>query len=67
MAEGGMLREVYNPSLCISLHLQDYCKLVEQWEVDENINVDVFEETDKNYPRSFRYEEAQVNVLDEIL
>jgi hypothetical protein len=40
---------------------------VEQWEVDENINVDVFEETDKNYPRSFRYEEAQVNVLDEIL
>jgi hypothetical protein len=34
--------------------------------VDENTNVDVFEETKKNYPRSFKYVEAQMNVLDEV-
>jgi len=28
--------------------------------VDENTNVDVFEETEKNYPRSFEYTKAQV-------
>jgi hypothetical protein len=39
---------------------------VEHWEVDENVNVDVFEKTDENYPQSSKYEEAQVNVLDEI-
>jgi hypothetical protein len=35
--------------------------------VDENINVDVFEETGENYPRPFEYVKAQVNALDEIL
>ncbi len=44
----------------------DYYELMEHWEVDENTNVDVFEETKENYPRSFEYAEAQVNVLDEV-
>jgi hypothetical protein len=39
---------------------------MEHWEVDENINVDVFEETEENYPRSSKYVEAQVNVLDQV-
>jgi len=34
--------------------------------VDENTNVDVFEEIKKNYPRSSKYVEAYVNVLDEV-
>jgi hypothetical protein len=34
--------------------------------VDENTNVDVFEETKGNYPKSSEYAEAQVNALDEI-
>jgi hypothetical protein len=36
----------------------DYHELVESWEVDENTNVDVFEEIEENYPRSFEYVEA---------
>ncbi len=44
----------------------DYYELVEQWEVDENTNVDVFKETEENYPRSFEYAKAQVNALDEV-
>jgi hypothetical protein len=28
----------------------NYYELVEHWEVDENTNVDVFEETKENYP-----------------
>jgi len=39
---------------------------VENWEVEENINIDVVEKTKKNYQWSFKYAEAQVNVLDEI-
>jgi hypothetical protein len=39
----------------------NYYKLVEHWEVDENTDVDVFEETEENYPGSSKYEEAQVN------
>jgi hypothetical protein len=31
---------------------------VEHWEVDENISVDVFEETKENYPRSYEYAKA---------
>jgi hypothetical protein len=44
-----------------------YYELVEHWEVDENTNVDVFEETKTNYPWSFEYVDAQMNVLDEVL
>jgi hypothetical protein len=40
---------------------------VEHWEVDENTNVDVFEETKENYLGSSQYAKAQVNVLDEVL
>jgi len=47
-----MLQEVYNPGLCISTSPY-YYEPVEHWEVDENINVDVFEETKENYPRSY--------------
>ncbi len=45
----------------------DYYEPVEHQEVDENTNVDVFEETKENYPRSFKYAKAQVNALDEVL
>jgi hypothetical protein len=44
----------------------DYYKPVEHWEVDENTNVDVFEENNENYLRSYEYAEAHVNVLDEV-
>ncbi len=40
---------------------------MEHWEVDENTNVDVFEETKENYPQSSKYVKAQVNVLNEVL
>jgi hypothetical protein len=36
----------------------NYCELVEHWDVNENTNVDVLEETEENYPRSFEYEKA---------
>jgi hypothetical protein len=36
----------------------NYYEQVEHWEVDENTNVDVFEETEENYPRSFKYAKA---------
>jgi hypothetical protein len=39
---------------------------VEHWEVDENTNVDVFEETQENYPRSFEYAKAWMNLLDQV-
>jgi hypothetical protein len=34
--------------------------------VEKNINIDVVEETNENYLRSFEYAEVQVNVLDEV-
>jgi hypothetical protein len=34
--------------------------------MDENTNVDVFEETEENYPISSKYVEAQVNAWDEV-
>jgi hypothetical protein len=34
--------------------------------VEENTNIDVVKETKENYPRSFEYAEALVNVLDEV-
>ncbi len=43
-----------------------YYEPMEYWEVDENTNVDVFEEIEENYPRSFKYVKAHVNVLDEV-
>ncbi len=36
----------------------DYYEPVEHWEVDENTNVDVFEETKENYSKSFEYTKA---------
>ncbi len=35
-----------------------YYEPVEHWKVDENTNVDVFEEIEENYPRSFKYAKA---------
>ncbi len=62
-----MLQEVYNPSLCTSLHLHiTIYEPMEHWEVDENTNVHVFEETKENYPQLPKYVEAHVNVLDDI-
>jgi hypothetical protein len=34
--------------------------------VEENTNIDVLEEIEKNYLQSFEYARAQVNVLDEV-
>jgi hypothetical protein len=39
---------------------------VEDWEVEENTNIDVLEETEENYLRSFEYAKALMNVLDEV-
>ncbi len=39
---------------------------MEHWEVDENNNVDVFEEIEENSPRPSEYAEAEVNALDEV-
>ncbi len=36
----------------------DYYEPMEHWEVDENTNVDVFEETKENYPSSSEYAKA---------
>ncbi len=44
----------------------NYYEPVEHWEVEENTNVDVFEEIEENYTRSFEYAKAQVNALDEV-
>ncbi len=34
--------------------------------MEENTNINVVEETEENYLRSFEYVEARVNVLDEV-
>jgi hypothetical protein len=39
---------------------------VEIWEVEENTNINVVEEIEKNYLQSFDYVKVQVNVLDEL-
>jgi hypothetical protein len=39
---------------------------VEDWEVEENIDIDVLEETKDNYLWSSKYAKAKVNVLDEV-
>jgi hypothetical protein len=39
---------------------------MEDWEVEENTNIDMFEETEKNNLQSSEYAEAHVNVLDEV-
>ncbi len=44
----------------------NYYELVEDWEVEENTNIDVLEETKENYLISFKYAKAQVNVLDKV-
>ncbi len=44
----------------------DYNEPMEDWEVEENTNIDVVEETKENYLWSFEHAEAHVNVLDEL-
>jgi hypothetical protein len=39
---------------------------VEDWEVEENTNINVVEETKENYLWSPEYVDAKVNVLDEL-
>jgi len=36
----------------------DYYELVEDWEVKKNTNIDVVEEIEENYLKSFEYVEA---------
>jgi hypothetical protein len=44
----------------------NYYEPTESWEVEENTNIDVLEETKKNYLWSCEYAKAQVDVLDEV-
>ncbi len=44
----------------------DYYEPTEDWEVENNTNINVVEETKENYLQSFEYVEAHVNVLDEV-
>jgi hypothetical protein len=44
----------------------NYYELVEDWDVKENTNIDVVEENEENYLRSYKYVKAHVNVLDEV-
>ncbi len=44
----------------------DYYEPTKSWEVEENTNIDVLEETEDNYLWSCEYAKAQVNVLDEV-
>jgi predicted RNA-binding protein Jag len=39
---------------------------MEDWEVEENTNINVLEETKKSFLKPFEYAEAHVNVLDEV-
>ncbi len=39
---------------------------MEDMEVEENTNINVFEEIEENYLKSSEYAKAQVNVLDEV-
>jgi hypothetical protein len=41
---------------------QDYYEPMGDWEVEENTNINVLKETKENYPRPYKYAEAQVNV-----
>jgi len=46
--------------------VEDYDHSLPPHEVEENTNINVLKKTKENYPRSFEYVEAQVNVLDEV-
>ncbi len=39
---------------------------MEDWEVEENTNINVVEETKENYLPSYEYAKVHVNVLDEV-
>ncbi len=39
---------------------------MEDQDVEENININVIEQTKENYLRPYEYVEAHVNVLDEV-
>jgi hypothetical protein len=49
---------MYTTQVCVSVYISKLYEPMEHWEVDENTNVDVFEETEENYPRSYEYVKA---------
>ncbi len=65
-SQGRVLQEVYIPSLCISFASPNYYEPVEDWEVEDNTNINMLEETKENYLQSSKYAKAQMNVLDEV-
>jgi hypothetical protein len=57
-SQGRDVTEGIKPKFVYQYAFPDYYELVEHWEVDENTNVDVFEEIEENYRRSSKYVEA---------
>jgi hypothetical protein len=55
------------PKFVYQFAFLDYYEPMENWEVNENTNVDVFEKINEIYSKSSEYAKAQMNVLDEIL
>jgi len=52
--------------LCISFASPDYYEPVEDWEVEDNTNINMLEETKEDYLQSSKYAKGQMNVLDEV-
>lgn len=54
--------------LCVyQLTLLEYSELVEDQDLKDNYNPNILEWANVNYPRTFVYDNAQVNVLEEAL
>jgi hypothetical protein len=65
-SQGRDVTKGIQPKFVYQFSSPNYYEPMEHWEVDENANVDVFEETQENYPKSFKYAEGQMNAMDEI-
>ncbi len=52
-----IIRSIQSQFVYQSMFL-NYYELVEDWEVEENTNINVFEDIEENYLRSFEYEEV---------
>jgi len=57
-SQGRDVTKGIQPKFVYQFSSPNYYEPMEHWEVDENTNVDVFEENKENYPRSSRYVEA---------
>jgi hypothetical protein len=57
-SQEGILQEVYNPRFMYHFASPNYYELLEDWEVEENTNINVLEETKENNLRPFGYVKA---------